>query len=63
MTSYDHTVINNEVEIVETFKASEVSTLGNRAPIAVVTNLTSETGEVLNEFPVFYDRSFQQTWF
>ena len=63
LTSYDHTVVNNEVEVLETFEASEVSTLGNRAPIAVVTDFTSETGEVLNEFPVFYDTSFQQTLF
>ncbi|WP_413167969.1 hypothetical protein ACL6C3_14775 [Capilliphycus salinus ALCB114379] len=63
LTSYDHTVVHNEVELVETFEAAEVSTLGNRTPIAVVTDLTSETGEVLSEFPVFYDSSFQQTWF
>ncbi|WP_413167705.1 hypothetical protein ACL6C3_13540 [Capilliphycus salinus ALCB114379] len=63
LKSYDHTVANDEVEIVETFEAAEVSTLGNRSPIAVVTNLTSGTGEVLSEFPAFYDSSFQQTWF
>ncbi|MGB3188422.1 MAG: hypothetical protein WBB43_03205 [Limnoraphis sp.] len=63
LKSYDHAVANDEVEIVETFEAAEVSTLGNRAPIAVVTDLASETGEVLSEFPVFYDSSFQQTWF
>ncbi|EAW35178.1 hypothetical protein [Lyngbya sp. PCC 8106] len=63
LKSYDHTVVNNEVEVLETFEASEVYTLGNKVPIAVVTDLASETGEVLSEFPVFYDSSFQQTWF
>ncbi|EAW36249.1 hypothetical protein [Lyngbya sp. PCC 8106] len=65
LTSYDHTVVNNEIEVLETFEASEVYTLGNRAPIAVVQDPVSfsETGEVLSEFPVFYNPSFESRVF